>query len=231
LAVLGALCALGTGVARGETVGFPPPPALAKGIVCPPKPAPSGFVTRRVGETVFRFPAGYISPAMGYADSFLIYLLLPCWDPPSPENQAEFDRPGWGRKLKIFVRRDSGGTRMGADRLVTVMRTLDAHRIPEIIDVLTPVGPDNKLPGDLRIYHGLMWQKDVILLPHSDPLFFVTCHQGDQIAVSPECSSAFRLTPNIVVEYGYHRNFVDNHPENSLKIKDYLHSLLDRSTR
>jgi hypothetical protein len=229
MAVLGVVCALGTGVARGETVGYPPPPTLAKGEVCPPKPAPTRFVTRRVGETVFRFPAGYISPAMGYADSFLIYLLLPCWDPPSPENQAEFDWPGWGRKLMIFVRRDDGATLMGADSLKIRMRTSDAHRIPEIADAISPVAPQGSLPASVRVYPGLIWRTDVILLPHSDPLFFVTCRQGDHLILSPSCSGRFRLTSTIVVEYGYHRTWVEDRPEDSRTLKEYLHIMLEQS--
>ncbi len=82
-----------------------------QGRFLPQQDGPVG--TYPLGPITFHIPKGfrpgyYQAGTPDGAGAIMLFALLPDLSPETPENKAEFDQPGWGRKVMISIEYEQG---------------------------------------------------------------------------------------------------------------------------
>jgi hypothetical protein len=197
------------------------------------------IVTHLAGHTL-TIPKGYVSSFMGYAGNVQIRALLPCLQPETAENTAEFHKTTYGRILTANLNPFSDNpyrvgqvlldkkielsafARSGEPDYGEFIKTYDPkHRDPAI-------GP-NSVPGSkFVVYDDAFLKRDIFVLPNSALLLVIDCVRRIGGVGHTSCEVGERALGNLYLWYWYDGGqFVDPDVDFAATIDARLQRLLE----
>lgn len=180
------------------------------------------IVTHLAGHTL-TIPKGYIDAFMGFAQNLMLKAALPCLEPKTPTNTADFAQYSMGRIVTINLNPFADAPyRVGQDQLKMHQEMQQAAiewlktNHPDSAEIVD-AGPIS-IPGSRFVrYRNFTLGQDVFVLPDSNPLFLIACRES-------QCEVHEKIG-DFHVWYWFDRTFVANIDE-AWTIDMRIHGLL-----
>jgi hypothetical protein len=183
-------------------------------------------VVRTVGDRTLFIPHGYVSSFLGYAGYVQIHALLPCLQPETPENKAEFHKSATGGVLTATLSEWDNRYRVGQQWLDTHVKNSEFVKSRDPSKRYLDTGPSNVPGTNFLLYKDILLQLDVFVLENSEPLFVLDCNLQSQFPF-PNCSVSEKFVGSLRLQYSFDRSFVDTGINNSITIDTRLRRLLE----
>jgi len=195
-------------------------------VAAAPTARADAFTTTQIAGHTLYVPKSYESSFMGYAGNLQIRALLPCLDPETAENSAEFHRNDIGRIVVARLVAWEGHALEGQQLLDTHITNSQfvKERHPDKREIDTGPTP---VPGtNFLSYKDILVDSDLFALSNSHPLFLVNCDTHSRNVPPGICKVWEKIWGNVRLEYWYGRSFVDRDINNSIRIDARLRRLL-----
>ncbi|HVZ08373.1 hypothetical protein [Rhodopila sp.] len=190
--------------------------------------------TMRIGNLEFHVPVSYLDTWDGFQSKMgyiRIKALLPCLEPKTPENAAEFEKHHLGDTIVISIDRIGPSELTGDAHLA--MRLAQAESYHRYVDDgVTAVRHHHASPGFVVFDDPALFVGEIFLLEGSKPAFFFECSRSDAPNFFPFPSCAVRelVHSKLLVQYWYSRTWIDNDLKTGLTIDSNVRKLIDRFT-
>ena len=145
----------------------------------------------------FRMPMNYINsgnlPPSGSAiDGLHMVLLWPGLEPQTSENEKEFRRVGWNRKIRMLLQEHTSHL-TGQALLDVKLRNSDPDKCrEEAVHYQICPGPRND---------------DIHIIQQDNSLFFFTCSKAG-VHPSPSCSKFMLISDGVQLSYSFSKKYV-----------------------
>jgi hypothetical protein len=172
--------------------------------------------TVRVDGFTLHVPQNYFNGFDGYqykSGYLSVRALLPCLEPETPENTAEFHKNTLGNTITLKIS-ELGEHDLTGEPLLTALLH-DQHPIPKTRD------DPAYLPG-FELYRSDVLSRDIFVRRDVDPPLVLVCFEPSSVPF-PSCSQRETMNGSLLLEYRFSRSFIAHTP--------HAASVIDRNVR